>query len=31
MTEKLRLDRKFALQNMFYTECINVITDSIGP
>ena len=31
MSEKLRLDRKIGFQNKFYTKCINVITDSIGP
>ena len=31
MFEKFRLDRKFGFQNMFYTKCINVIIDSIGP
>ena len=31
MSEKLRLDRKIGFQNMFYTKCINVIIDSIGP
>ena len=31
MSEKFRLDRKIGLQNTFYTKCINVIIDSIGP
>ena len=31
MSEKFRLDRKIGFQNMFYTKCINVIMDSIGP
>ena len=31
MSEKFRLDRKICFQNMFYTKCINVIIDSIGP
>ena len=31
MSEKLRLDRKIGFQNTFYTQCINVIIDSIGP
>ena len=31
MSEKFRLDRKIGFQNIFYTKCINVITDSIGP
>ena len=31
MYEKFKLDRKIGFQNMFYTKCINVITDSIGP
>ena len=31
MSEKFRLDRKIDFQNMFYTKCINVIIDSIGP
>ena len=31
MSETLRLDRKIGLQNTFYTKCINVIIDSIGP
>ena len=31
MSEKIRVDRKIGLQNTFYTKCINVITDSIGP
>ena len=30
MSEKFRLDRKIAFQNMFYTKCINGIIDSIG-
>ena len=31
MSEKFRLDRKIGFQYMFYTKCINVIIDSIGP
>ena len=31
MSEKFRPDRKIGFQNMFYTKCINVISDSIGP
>ena len=31
MFEKFRLDCKIGLQNTFYTKCINVIIDSIGP
>ena len=31
MSEKFRLDRKIGIQNTFYTKCINVIIDSIGP
>ena len=31
MSEKFRLDRKIHFRNMFYTKCINVIIDSIGP
>ena len=31
MSKKFRLDRKIGLQNTFYTICINVIIDSIGP
>ena len=31
MSEKFRLDRKIGFRNMFYTKCINVIIDSIGP
>ena len=31
MSEKFRLDRKIGFRNMFYTKCINVILDSIGP
>ena len=31
MSKKFRLDRKIGFQNMFYTKCINVINDSIGP
>ena len=29
--KKIRLDRKIGFQNTFYTKCINVIIDSIGP
>ena len=31
MSEKIRLDRKIGFQNTFYTKCMNVIIDSIGP
>ena len=31
MSEKFRLDRKIVFHNTFYTKCINVIIDSIGP
>ena len=31
MSEKFRLDRKIGFRNRFYTKCINVIIDSIGP
>ena len=31
LSEKFRLDRKIGFQNTFYTKCLNVITDSIGP
>ena len=31
MSEKFRLDRKIGFQNTFYTKCISVIIDSIGP
>ena len=31
MSQKFRLDRKTGFQNTFYTKCINVIIDSIGP
>ena len=31
MSETFRLDRKIGFQNTFYTKCINVIIDSIGP
>ena len=31
MSEKFRLDRKISFRNTFYTKCINVIIDSIGP
>ena len=31
MSEKFKLDRKIGFQNMFYTKCINVIIESIGP
>ena len=31
MSENLRLDHKIGFQNTFYTKCINVIIDSIGP
>ena len=31
MSEKFRLDRKIGFHKTFYTKCINVIIDSIGP
>ena len=31
ISEKFKLDRKIGFQNTFYTKCINVIIDSIGP
>ena len=31
MSEKIRLDCKSGFQNTFYTKCLNVIIDSIGP
>ena len=31
MSEKFRIYRKIGFQNIFYTKCIDVITDSIGP
>ena len=31
MSEKFRLNRKISFQNMFYTKCIIVIIDRIGP
>ena len=31
MSEKFRLFHKIGFQNIFYTKCINVIVDSIGP
>ena len=31
MSGKFRLDRKTGFRNTFYTKCINVIIDSIGP
>ena len=31
MSEKFGLNRKIGFQNTFYTKCINVIIDSIGP
>ena len=31
MPEKFRLDCKIGFQNTFYTKCINVTIDSIGP
>ena len=31
MSKKFRLDRKIGFRNTFYTKCINVIIDSIGP
>ena len=31
MSENFRLERKIGFQNMFYTKCINVKIDIIGP
>ena len=31
MSKKFRLDRKIDFQSTFYTKCINVIIESIGP
>ena len=31
LSEKFRQDRKIDFQNTFYTKCLNVIIDSIGP
>ena len=31
MSKIFRLDRRIGFQNTFYTKCINVIIDSIGP
>ena len=31
MSENVRLDRKNGFRKTFYTKCINVIIDSIGP
>ena len=31
MSEKIRLYRKIGFRITFYTKCINVIIDSIGP
>ena len=31
MSKKFRLDCKISFQNTFYTKCINVKIDSIGP
>ena len=31
MSKKFRLDCKIGFQNTFYTKCISVIIDSIGP
>ena len=31
MSEKFWLDRKIGFQNTFYTKCIDVIIESIGP
>ena len=31
MSKKFRLARKIGFQNTFYTKCINVIIESIGP
>ena len=31
VSEKFRLDRKIGFQNTFYTKCIKIIIDGIGP
>ena len=31
MSEKFKLDRKIGFRHTFYTKCIHVIIDSIGP
>ena len=31
MSDKFRQDVKIDFQNMFYTKCINIIIDSVGP
>ena len=31
MSEKFRIIRKIGFQNTFYTKCMNVLIDSIGP
>ena len=31
MSEKFKLGRKIGFRNTFYTKCINVLIDSIGP
>ena len=31
MSEKIILDRKIGFRKTFYTKCINVTIDSIGP
>ena len=31
MSEQFRLDRKIVFQNTFYTKCINIIIEGIGP
>ena len=31
MSKNFRRDRKIGFQNTFFTKCINVIIDSIGP
>ena len=31
MSEKFRIYRKIGFQNIFYTKCIDFITDSIDP
>ena len=31
MWKKFRLDRNIGFQNTFYTKCINVKIDSLGP
>ena len=31
MSEKFRLDHNFGFRNTFYSKCINIIIDNIGP